>query len=111
MKQYEPVIKQLLFNRRHYAGGASVFIVSQKLTSIPLSIRSGMDSIYFFGISAKNKRERTALFDDFITGMEKDDFEDLMKYVFKDGPPHRFLFIDKRNDKYYKEFNELEIDT
>lgn len=109
IKEYEEVLKKLIYNRRHIGGGSSVWMISQKITVIPLSIRSQADVIYFFSMSARNKKEVEALFNDFITDLEKDEFNQLVRYVFKDSEPHDFLYINKRENKYHKNFNELQI--
>lgn len=110
LKEYEPILKQLIFNRRHYAGGCSIWIVSQKLRSIPLTLRTGADSIFFFSNSLKHKKELEALFDEFITDMNKENFYEMVNQLFKTSKPYEFLYINKRDSKYYKNFNQLIIE-
>lgn len=103
------LISQMAMNRRHHGGGCSIWMITQKVKSIPNNVRSQIDVIYFFCASAKSRKEKEALFDDYITELDKDEYEQLMKYVFKDEPNHMFLYIDKKNSKFYKKFNELKI--
>jgi len=103
IKQYEKSLMRLLMNRRHI--GASIWLITQKCNTIPLSIRSQFDIIYFFSLS--NKRELNTLFTDFITDLDKDEFDEIIKYTNDEA--HMFLFIDKKNNAYYKRFNKLEI--
>jgi hypothetical protein len=110
IKEYEEILKKLIYNRRHIGQGSSLWMISQKITVIPLSLRSQADVIYFFSMSARNKKEVEALFNDFITDLDKDEFKELIKYVFdKYSEPHDFLYINKRENKYYKNFNELTL--
>ena len=103
IKEYEKTLQRLLMNRRHM--GASVWLITQKLNTIPLSLRSQFDICYFF--SGNQKREVESLYTDFIQDLDKDEYLDIIKYVFDE--PHSFLYIDKRNGKYYKRFNRLEL--
>lgn len=110
IKQYEEILKKLIYNRRHLGDGCSVWMISQKLNVIPLSLRSQADIIYFFSMSARNKKELNALFEDFITELDRKEFEELVKYVFKDSEPHDFLYINKRDGHYFKNFNRLQLE-
>jgi hypothetical protein len=93
-----------VFNRRHIGGGVSLFIITQKLKSIPLSIRSGMDSVYFY--SLRNRKELDNLFDEYTPFLERDEFDSAVRYCRE---PFCFLFIDIRDAKIFKKFNELEF--
>lgn len=97
-----------IYNRRHI-GPISFFIVSQKLTKIDLSIRTGCDSVYFFSLTSK--RELEALFNDFVEDLDEDEFKALLKYVKDHNEPkdHPFIFLDKVNRRYYNKFNLLSI--
>lgn len=101
------MISGLLWNRRHIAGGVGLYIIGQKFKAVPTTIRSAIDTIYFF--SMNNKKETNALFEDYINDLDKKQFDEMIKYCLDNGKKHSFLFIDKRNGKYYLNFNELKI--
>lgn len=105
--EYQKEVMNLLYNRRHIGGGVSVYLITQKLTKIPLSIRAGFDTIYFF--SMNNKKELNSLYEDFITDLDRKEFDELIRYINDKKEKHPFLFIDKKNGKYYNKFNELQI--
>jgi hypothetical protein len=105
--EYHKEVMNLLYNRRHLGNGCSVFLITQKLTKIPLSIRAGFDTVYFFSLN--NKKELNSLYDDFITDLDRKEFDELIKYIMDSKTKHPFLFIDKRNGAYYLKFNKLEF--
>jgi hypothetical protein len=105
--EYHKTVMNLLFNRRHIGGGCSVFLITQKLTKIPLGVRSGFDTIYFFSLN--NKKELNSLYEDFITDLDRKEFDEMIKYVMDKKVSHPFLFIDKKNGDYYLKFNRLVI--
>lgn len=104
IERNKQIIQDLVFNRRHIGGGVSLFIITQKLKSIPLSIRSGMDSVYFY--SLRNKKELDNLFEEYTPFLEREEFDGAVRYCRE---PYCFLFIDITNAKIYKKFNELEF--
>lgn len=105
-KEYKPVLTEMILNRRHIGSNVSCFMVGQKLNMIPLFLRTSASAVIYF--NGKNKRENNSLYEDYITDISRDEFDDVIKYVFDE--PHSFLYIDKTNGKYYKKFNLLEID-
>lgn len=105
--EYNKEVMNLLYNRRHIAGGCCVFLITQKLTKIPLGIRAGFDSVYFFSLN--NKKELNSLYDDFITDLDRKEFDEMIKYIMDSKVKHPFLFIDKKNGDYYLKFNRLEF--
>ncbi len=111
VKEHEKIFLELVSNRRHKGGGVSVWLVCQKLRVVPLSVRTQVDSIYFFGSSAKNRKELEALYTDYITELSKEEFATIMHHVFGDNDPHTFLYVDKREGSFHKNFNRLEFHT
>lgn len=105
---HEKTIMNLVFNRRHISGGVSIMMITQKLNKIPLSIRSGVDTIYFWSLS--NKREVEALGADYIQSLDKNEFNDLIAYVTKSDESHKFIFVDLKHNKFYLKFNQLVFD-
>lgn len=106
-KEYKPVLTEMILNRRHIGGSVSVFMVSQKLNMIPLFLRTSASAVIYF--NGKNKRENTSLYEDYITDLSPEEFDDILKYVFDE--PYSFLYIDKPNGRYFKKFNKLEIEN
>ena len=105
------LLNELVWNRRHIAGGASVIITSQKLRgAIPLDVRTGIDSVFFFNF---NKEMETAgLYADFATGMTKAEYKMLIDWFIKRAKVnpkhgHQFLFMDLKTSKNYADFEEL----
>jgi hypothetical protein len=108
-KQIKKVLMNFIYNRRHIGGGSSLMVISQKLRKIDLSIRIGFDTCYFFSIN--NKRELEALYGDFVEDLSEEEFFALVKYIKENNTieDHPFMFLDKRNSKYYNKFNLLTI--
>lgn len=100
-------VMRLIFNRRHIGGGIALYIITQKLNVIPLSIRSAFDTIYFF--SFNNKKEVNSLFDDYIVDLDRKEYDEMIKYIMDSKQKAPFLYINKRDSKYFLKFNELEI--
>lgn len=106
----QKLLMKLIQNRRHYGSGACIAITTQKITKIPLSLRTGIDTIFFYKGSYNNKRETDALYTDYVQKYDKDEFADILKYIFQDPKePYMFAFIDLKHDKIYKRFNLLHI--
>lgn len=103
----EKVIMNLVYNRRHISGGVSIMMISQKLNKIPLSIRSAVDSIYFFSLT--NKREVATLLSDYIQSLNKNEYDQIITYIIKKADKHAFFFADLRNNSFYYKFNQLTI--
>jgi len=99
---------ELGYNRRHIGGGVSLMMITQKLNKIDLSIRTAADAIFYFNLG--NKRENNSLYNDYITNMDETKFNEIIEYIRKNGGSHPFLYIDKKNFNYYKNFNKLLIE-
>lgn len=105
-KENLKVLKELFFNRRHIGGGVAVMIVTQKLKSIPLELRTAVDSIYYF--SLKNKRELDALFEDYVSSMlDKDQFDAMVKYINKAETDHPFMYVDLRRSRIHHKWDQI----
>lgn len=101
------VFKKLVMNGRHILGkhsSVATWIVSQKVKSVPLQIRSQANQVFFFD---STKGEKEVIRDEF-TPLEKNEGSELMDYVF--DRPHNFLFINlflPKNKRLFKNFNQL----
>ena len=96
-----PEFLKILYNRRHY--GLSVIIVSQVYNKLPMQLRKAVSHLILF---KPPKQEIESVHRDAIH-LKKDDFEKLIKYVY--DKKYQFLFIDLNENKYYKNFNKLDL--
>ena len=94
-------------NGRHILGkysSVALWIVSQKIKSVPLTIRSQANQVFFFD---STKQEKAVIQDEF-TPLDKKEGDKLYEYVF--DKPHNFLFINLFLPKFkrmFKNFNNL----
>lgn len=101
------IFNKLTMNSRHILGNYSsimVWLVSQRIKSIPYTIRSMANSIYFF---SSTNEEKNIMAEEFI-GLDKKQAKELMEYVF--DKKFNFLYINNFMDKnlrYFKNFNQL----
>jgi len=113
-KKYQPTLLNLAYNRRHLSsteesGGCSIIIISQKLNKIPLQLRVVSDGVFFWNWS--NKRENDALFNDYCSSLDRNKFDEIIKYISKQGNKHNFLYIKVPEQQYFKNFNKLILDA
>lgn len=103
------IFKKICFNGRHILGKHSslqTFIVSQKIKSIPLQIRSQLNQCWFFDSTQK---EKDVFADEFLP-VDMNEAEMLYDYVF--DKPYNFMFVNllmPKNKRIFKNFNQLEI--
>jgi len=103
------IFKKLCFNGRHILGNNSslqTFIVSQKIKSIPLTIRSQANQVFFFN---STKAEKAILADEYLP-LDKKEADLIMDYVFAE--PFNFMFINLQLPiklRIFKNFNQLQI--
>lgn len=101
------VFRKLVMNGRHILGkysSVALWIVSQKIKSVPLTIRSQANQIFFFD---STKQEKEVIRDEF-TPLDRKESDKLYEYVF--DKPHNFLFINLFLPKFkrmFKNFNQL----
>jgi len=103
------IFKKLVMNGRHILGrnsSVALWIVSQKVKSIPLVIRSQANQVFFFN---STKGEKEVVRDEFLP-LDKNEADQLYKYVFDE--PFNFLFINlflPQNKRLFRNFNQLLI--
>lgn len=108
-KRAMSVFKKLCFNGRHILGkhsSVATWIVSQKVKSIPLAIRSQANQVFFFD---STKAEKEVIIDEF-SPLDKKEGHELFEFVF--DKPHNFLFINlflPKNVRMFKNFNNLTL--
>jgi len=103
------IFKKICFNGRHILGKYSslqTFIVSQKIRSIPIQIRSQLNQIWFFDSTQKEKE----VFAEEFLPVDLKEADMLYDYVF--DAPHNFMFVNlqlPKKKRIFKNFNNLEI--
>eukprot|EP01051_Picozoa_sp_SAG22_P016296 SAG22_NODE_2274_length_2765_cov_5.855214_3_plen_75_part_00 len=73
-------------------------------------IRKVANGIIYWKLN--NLKEIMTIYDEFVIGLSKDQFMNILKYVYK--APHDFLFmnLDEPWDKvYHRNFNRLELNV
>ena len=99
--------RKMVMNARHILGKHSsliTFIVSQKIKSIPLTIRSQSNQLFFFD---STKAEKEVMRDEFLP-LDKQEANQLYKFIF--DKPHNFMFVNlfiPKDRRIFKNFNQL----
>ncbi len=101
-KENEVLLKDLIYNRRHYH--VSIMLLVQSWTQIPLSVRKAFTVGCLF--KPKNKKEMESVFEE-VLFQPKHTIDEISKYVFK--KPHDFLFFDVGTGDMHRNFNKLHI--
>lgn len=106
-RRAQNVFKKLVMNGRHILGKHSsviTFIVSQKVRSIFLPIRSQANQIWFFD---STKGEKEVIRDEYLP-LDKNEADELYNYIF--DRPHNFMFVNlfmPKDRRIHKNFNQL----
>jgi hypothetical protein len=100
--EVEKLLKELIFNRRHYR--CSVFFLVQSYISVPLQIRKLFSNLFIFKVS---KKELETIRDEILETIPKDCVGELAKLVF--DKPHEYLFINADSQRLFKKFDEIII--
>ena len=109
----EKLLCKVLMNRRHQcgAGGSlSVWITTQVYNKVPAPVRKCASQLVMY--ETKNRMELDSLFNEVIVGLKKEEWYQLLKYVW--DKKFNFLFIDSTksfNQMYHKNFNNLHLTT
>lgn len=102
-KDIERLLKQLIFNRRHYR--CSVFFLVQSYKSVPLQIRKSFTNFFIFRVS---KNELETIREEILESIPRECVGELSKFVY--DKPHEFLFINADSQRLFKGFDEIIID-
>ena len=112
-KGVDRALAKILYNRRHItadggdeANGVSVWLTTQAYNRIPLMIRKVATGLIAFKL--KNVKEIQSIFDEYVVGLTKDQFIDILKYVYRS--PFDFLYINMDqpwDDMYHRNFSQL----
>lgn len=108
--EFNPLLTQLIFNRRHLllGGCVSVMIVAQKYTMIPARVRSNANWLLLFRL---NPADFDAVYKDVVM-MTHDQWSELLEFVFGGADVEKKfsnLGIWVERDKYFMNFRELEF--
>lgn len=103
-----PDFRRLIWNRRHLGKGTSIMLVSQRLTAIPLELRSTATGMFFF--NSQNQLELEMLRREF-SGLRDEEFRKVLRAVFQ--RPYDFMYINLAQGRaqIYRNFNLLDITT
>lgn len=101
-KENEKLLKDLIYNRRHYH--LSIILCVQSYTATPLTLRKTISHGVLF--KPKNKREFESVFEE-VLFQPKHIIDEVSKHVYKKA--HDFLYFDVNNGELYRNFNKLDI--
>ena len=104
------VFRKLCMNGRHILGDNSsvaLFLVSQKVKSVPLVIRSQANAIYFFN---STRAEKEIIINEYMP-IDKQPATKILDYIFE--TPYNFLYINLQlpiKQRLFRNFNQLIFD-
>ena len=108
----QTLLTKMMMNRRHICGasggdscGVSMWITTQVYNRLPRPLRASASHYTIF--KTTNKKELDTIFDELMI-MDKNVFEQLIKFVFDKKYNSLFIDTDKEFEKmYHKNFNRL----
>ena len=113
IRKNDEALAKILYNRRHItadggdeANGVSVWLTTQAYNRISLMIRKVASGLIAFKL--KNVKEIQSIFDEYVVGLSKEQFIDILKYVYQ--TPFDFLYINMDepwDDMYHRNFSQL----
>jgi len=101
-KANEMLLKDLIYNRRHYK--LSIMLLVQSYTAIPLPIRKTVSHAVIF--KAKNKKELESVFEE-ILFQPKNLVDAITQHVYRNS--HDFLYLTIDNGEMFRNFNKLHL--
>ena len=112
-KGVDKALAKILYNRRHItadggdeANGVSVWLTTQAYNRIPLMIRKVASGLIAFKL--KNVKEIQSIFDEYVVGLSKEQFIDILKYVYQTPFDSLYINMDEPwNDMYHRNFSQL----
>lgn len=97
------IFAKKMVSHRHF--NLSVILISQLMTGIPRGIRDLSSHCIMF--KTENEHERDYIYDTCSKGFTRKEFNELLNYMFKENfKQYDFLFINMRDNKYYRKFEE-----
>ena len=114
-KGVDKQLAKILYNMRHMtanggdeANGVSIWLTTQSWNRIPLFLRKVANGVVAWKL--KNVKEIASLYDELVVGLSKDQFFQILKYVFQKQFDFLFINMDEPYDKmYHRNFNQLEL--
>ena len=97
--QIKHILKELVFNRRHYH--TSIYFLVQTYKSLEPSIRKLFTNLFIFKVS---KNELETIINEIID-VHKDNINEIIKIVFDEK--YNFLFINSDSNKLFKNWDEI----
>ena len=112
-KGVDKQLAKILYNRRHItadggdtANGVSVWLTTQSYNRIPLMIRKVANGVVAFKL--KNVKEINSIFEEFVVGLSKEQFFQMLKFVFRSNYDFLFMNMDNAYEKmFHRNFNQL----
>ena len=101
-RDIQHLLKDLIYNRRHYR--LSIMILIQSYNAMPLAIRKTLS--HFVAFKPRNKKEYTAIFEELIF-LDRDVADRLQRFVFDE--PYSFMFVSVDKNQIHKNFDLLSI--
>ena len=101
-RDIQQLLKDLIYNRRHYR--LSIMILIQSYNAMPLAIRKTLS--HFVAFKPRNKKEYTAIFEELIF-LDRDVADRLQRFVFDE--PYSFMFVSVDKNQIHKNFDLLSI--
>lgn len=101
-KQVQQLLKQVIFNRRHYR--LSIVMLLQSYNACPLPVRKTLSHCALF--KPRNKKEYAAVFEELLF-MDKDAADALHNFVYDE--PYSFLFVDVNTNSLFKKFDTIVV--
>lgn len=110
LRRNERAFLRLVYNRRHHGNGVSIWLTTQKLSVIPLQIRSAANAIAQWPTG--NTKELKSIYEEYVT-LPDAKWRALIGNVF--AKKHAFLFIradrPSDEDRYYDSFRPIVFET
>ena len=97
--QIKHILKELVFNRRHYH--TSIYFLVQTYKSLEPSTRKLFTNLFIFKVS---KNEMETIINEIID-VHKDNINEIIKIVFDEK--YNFLFINSDSNKLFKNWDEI----
>lgn len=102
-KEIQRTFFDMIVNRRHYR--LSIIILVQTYSALPLRIRKTLS--HFITFKPRNRKETKNIWEELIQIPQKD-ADDLMRFVFHDGP-YNFLMAETATNRFFKNFDEISV--
>ena len=112
-KGVDKALAKILYNSRHItagggddSNGVSVWLTTQVYNRIPLMLRKVANGLIAWKL--KNVKEIESIFSEYVVGLSKEQFFDILKFVYR--TPYDFLYINMDepwDTMYHRNFNKL----